>query len=273
MERLKLALERARAQSPSQYAVVPVRSARIVDFRHPPGKAADPWAALEVQPLDPVHLEQHRIVGLQHTNPLRQSFDLLRTQVLQKMQEHGWRTIAVTSPSPQSGKSVVAINLAMSIAHHPTKTALLVDFDLRRPAVASYLGLPARRSLNEVLAGEAPIESAVVHAGIPGFLVLPTQRRVAGAAEILASDRIGDMIADMRDGYAERTIVIDLPPVTAVDDVIAVLPQVDCVLVVIGNGTSTKPEIEESKRHLARYNVLGVVVNKAPMTTLHSNYY
>jgi hypothetical protein len=52
-----------------------------------------------------------------------------------------------------------------------------------------------------------------------------------------------------------------------------VLPKVDCVLLVVGNGTSTRQEIEEAKRHLARFQVLGMVVNKAPLTKLHSSYY
>lgn len=266
MERIKLAIERARQQAgaqarPSTWAAPgddPLRGPG-----HPATGASDLGAPVDLLPLDPAHLERHRIVTLEQANPLRRAFDLLRTQVLQKMQENGWRTIAVTSPSMQSGKSVVAINLALSIAHHPSKTALLVDFDLRRPQVASYLGLPQGVSLNEVLAGEADLHSAIVHAGIPRFLVLPTQHKVPGAAEMLASDRVARILSTLRGDYAERIIVIDLPPVAAVDDVIAVLPRVDCVLLVVGSGSSTKREIEESQRHLSRFNLLGVVVNKA----------
>jgi protein-tyrosine kinase len=238
-----------------------------------PLETANDGAMLDLVPLDRYHLEQHRIVGLDQGNPLRQSFDLLRTQVLQRMQEHGWRTIAITSPSIQSGKTVVAINLALSIAHHPSKSALLVDFDLRRPRVASYLGLPEGTSLNEVLAGEAELSRAILNAGIPGFQVLPTHRRVMGAGDVLASDRVSRIIGGLRAGNADRIIVIDLPPVNAVDDVLAVLPRVDCVLVVVGSGSSTRREIEESKRYLARFNVLGVVANMVPMSSAHESYY
>jgi protein-tyrosine kinase len=266
MERIKLAIERARQQAgaqarPSAWAAPTGDPLRAPG--DPPATAADLGIPVDLLPLDPAHLERHRIVTLEQANPLRRAFDLLRTQVLQKMEENGWRSIAVTSPSMQSGKSVVAINLALSIAHHPSKTALLVDFDLRRPQVASYLGLPQGVSLNEVLAGEADLHSAIVHAGIPRFLVLPTQRKVPGAAEMLASDRVGSILTTLRGDYAERIIVMDLPPVAAVDDVIAVLPRVDCVLLVVGSGSSTKREIEEAQRHLSRFNLLGVVVNKA----------
>jgi protein-tyrosine kinase len=271
MERIKLAIERARQQAAaSQGFVAP--APRVTPLRAPM-HPVDPGMAVDLLPLDEAHLERNRIVTLQQDNPLRGSFDLLRTQVLQKMQEHGWRTVAVTSPSMQSGKTVVAINLALSIAHHPSKSALLVDFDLRRPQVASYLGLPPAHSLNDVFEGRVDVHSAIVHAGIPGFLVLPTRSRVAGAAEELASDRVSRMIRGLRDEHPDRVIVFDLPPVTAVDDVIAVLPRVDCVLLVVGNGDSTKREMEETKRHLARFPLLGVVVNKVPDEALTSRYY
>lgn len=266
MERIKLAIERARQQAaaqpgPSAWAPPAKEAPRPP---HEPGTAGENLGVpVDLLPLDRAHLERHRIVTLEHANPLRRSFDLLRTQVLQKMQEHGWRTLAITSPSMQSGKTMVAINLALSMAHHPAKTALLVDFDLRRPQVASCLGLPPGPSLNEVLAGEADLRGAIVHAGIPRFLVLPAQRKVQGAAEVLASERVARIIKDLRDQYAERIIVLDLPPVAAVDDALAVLPRVDCVLLVVGSGSSTKREIEESRRHLTPFNLLGVVVNKA----------
>ena len=279
MERIKLAIERARQQAATLAAAAGPSSDMQLQPQVAPGPAAGGpmgWGAAvseDVIPLDLAHLERHRVVTLDQANPYRREFDLLRTQVLQKMEEHGWRTVAVTSPSTQSGKTVVAINLALSIAHHPARTALLADFDLRRPQVAACLGLPQRPSLSEVLTGEAAVHEAVVHVGVPGFLVLPTHRPVAGAAEIMASDKVAKIIRQLRDNDPERIIVFDLPPVTAVDDVIAVLPRVDCVLLVVGSGSSTRRELEESQRHLARSNLLGVVVNKATDNINRGEYY
>lgn len=277
MERIKLAIEKARQQASHDPSFHGSQIARPSTLHGAQGPAStglqDLGIPIDLTPLDPVHLERHRVVTLEQNNPFRRDFDLLRTQVLHKMQEHGWRTIAITSPSVQSGKTVVAVNLALSIAHHPSRTALLVDFDLRRPNVATCLGLPQRTSLNEVFTGEAQLQDAIVHAGIPKFLVLPTHRRVAGAAEMLSSDRVSTIMSSLRDNYPERIVVLDLPPVTAVDDTIALLPKVDCVLLVVGNGNSTKREIEESQRHLARFNLLGVVVNKAAGAIRNGEYY
>ena len=275
MERIKLAIERARQQAGATSDVAPPAAEAAVPAPATTAGAdhASLGAPVDLLPLDPAHLEKHRIVALDPANPFRREFDLLRTQVLQKMQEKGWRTVAVTSPSAQAGKTLVAVNLALSIAHHPSRTALLVDFDLRRPQVAAYLGLPRGESLNDVLEGNADLRDTIVHAGLPKFLVLPTQKRVPGAAELLASDKVGKIISGLRDHYPQRVIIFDLPPITAVDDVIAVLPRIDCVLLVVGSGNSTRRELEEAQRHLARSNLLGVVVNKAAEEPVLEEYY
>jgi capsular exopolysaccharide synthesis family protein len=272
MERIQLAIERARQQAAATHGSAPALP-NVTPLRGPAVHPVEPSGPVEVLPLDEQHLARNRIVTLQQTNPLRQSFDLLRTQVLQKMQENGWRTLAVTSPSMESGKTVVAVNLALAIAHHPSTSALLVDFDLRRPQVAAYLGLPEVPTLNQVFADQVGVHDAIVHAGMPGFQVLPTRGRVPGASEVLASERVARMMRELRDEQPERVIVYDLPPVTAVDDVITVLPRVDCVLLVVGNGDSTKREMEETRRHLARFPLLGVVVNKVPEDSRTGGYY
>ena len=137
------------------------------------------YAQTMVVPLRADHLERHRIVAYDKNSKSAWAFDLLRTQVLKAMEENGWRTLAITSPTPEAGKTVVAINLAMSIAHHTTKTALLVDFDLRRPKVAAYLGLAPEKWLNQVLAGECDLQEALINPGLPRLVVLPTQRPVS----------------------------------------------------------------------------------------------
>jgi protein-tyrosine kinase len=275
MERIKLAIDRARQQAatlPSPLAATGGPRAEASNAAPGPLQS-EPAAPVKIHPLDPAHLERYRIVTLDQGNPYRREFDLLRTQVLQKMQEHGWRTIAVTSPSMQCGKTVVAINLALSIAHHPARSALLVDFDLRRPQVATCLGLPEGASLDDVLAGEEELRDAILPAGLPRFAVLPTHRKVPGAAEIMGSEKVARIIKSLRDAHPDRTIVLDLPPVTAVDDVIAVLPVVDCVLLVVGSGDSSRRELEETQRHLARSNLLGLVVNKAVEDVPRNDYY
>jgi Mrp family chromosome partitioning ATPase len=151
----------------------------------------------------------------------------------------------------------------MSIAHHTTKTALLVDFDLRRPKVGEYLGLPMDKSLNELLADEAELQEVLVNPTLPRFVVLPTREPIPLSTEVLSSPAVSHLIADLRERYNSRVVIFDLPPLLSSDDVINVLPRFDCVLLVVANGLNSRKEIEESLHHLGTANLIGTVLNKA----------
>jgi protein-tyrosine kinase len=269
MEKIKHAIEKAKLQGgdmakPLQpTAVPPTPTSEIGEIS---------YRQTRVVKLNSNHLEKHRIVALNKSDLSSVSFDLLRTQVLQKMEEHGWRTLAIVSPVPECGKTVVAINLAISIAHHTDKTAMLVDFDLRKPKIGEYLGLPAGKSLNEVLEGDADVSEAFVNPGMPKVVVVPTSRSIGKSAEMLASGKVKALVQQLRDRYKERIVIFDLPPLLNVDDAISILPQIDCVLMVVGNGMVTKHEMDESLRHLHSTHLLGVVLNKAEVQT-RAQYY
>ncbi|MCD6661766.1 MAG: CpsD/CapB family tyrosine-protein kinase [Comamonas sp.] len=275
MERIKQALEKARAQSAGNPALTqhsheppaytPVSAATPAPRLEAPaeGPIEVSYTRTEVVRLDKDHLERNRIVAFEKTSPDNWAYDVLRTQVLQKMSEKGWRTLAITSPTVGSGKTVTAINLAISVAHHTQRTAMLVDFDLRRPRVGEYLGMRKTPSLSDVLAGRAEVAQAMINPDLPRLVVVPTNDPVPRAAEVLSSARVRSLIADLRERYDDRLVIFDLPPVMAGDDVMAVLPSMDAVLLVVGNGDSTKQEIEESLRHIPADRFLGVVLNKA----------
>ncbi|MDD2046723.1 CpsD/CapB family tyrosine-protein kinase [Pseudomonas putida] len=221
------------------------------------------YVQTRVVPLRAEHLERHRIVAYNKNSNLSTSFDLLRTQVLQAMEENGWRTLAITSPTPEAGKTVLAINLAMSIAHHTTKTALLVDFDLRRPRVGASLGLSMEKSLNELLSNKAGLEDVMVNPTLPRFVVLPTREPIPLSTELLSSPKVSNLIGELRERYDSRICIFDLPPLLSSDDAITLLPKFDCVLLVVANGSNNKKEIEDCMYHLATANLIGTVLNKA----------
>lgn len=220
-------------------------------------------ATREVLPCDPRHLERNRIVSHQKHNPHSGAFDLLRTQVLHKMTRNGWNTIGIVSPAPGAGKTVVAINLALSIAQLQDRTSMLLDFDLRRPSVLKYLGLHPATSLNEVLADECDFAEALINPLLPSLSVVAADRPVANSAELLSSERLAVLMDEVKGRYPDRIVVVDLPPVLNADDALAVMPNLDCVLLVVGAGMSAKREVEDTLRHLPATNLLGSVLNKA----------
>lgn len=269
MERIKQAIEKDKKQQ-SGKVNQPVKS-NALNPAFFSSQAAETQHELEevsythtrIVKLNSEHLEKHRIVAFNKSDTTSMNFDLLRTLVLQKMEEKGWRTVAITSPAAEAGKTVVAINLAMSIAQQTNKTAMLVDFDLRRPKIGSYLGLPMGKSLNDLLNGTAELPEVLVNPDMPRLVVLATKTPVKKSSETLSSRKISDLIKDLRERYESRIVIFDLPPILVSDDVIALLPQIDCVLMVVANGMSTKREIEDSLRLLPAENLLGTVLNKA----------
>lgn len=269
MEKIQQAIERAKAGRTSGIRPGhPARSSEpdaVRDF----GFDAPRY---EVE-LSSAYLQSQRIVSHVVTDPLSRPFDMLRTQILQSMDAaKNARILAITSPTPGCGKTVTAVNLALSIARQPERSVLLVDFDFQKPKVATCLGLKFGGGVLSVLEGRARLDDAIVHAhiGAQQLMVLPTNSS-SGSAELMASNAMAAMFQELRRDYHSQIIIVDLPPILSSDDVIAILPQVDCALLVVAVGTSKISEIEECTRHLHSTDVLRVVVNKVP--NAGSNYY
>jgi Mrp family chromosome partitioning ATPase len=216
--------------------------------------------------LDEAHLESRRIISYDVADQRAKSFDILRTQILQSMDKEKWQLLAITSPTAGCGKTLTAINLALSIARQPERSALLVDMDLQKPQVASRLGIDCETGLLGVLEGHAMLPDALVraYAGRHQLMVLPAERATADSSEWMASRAMQSLLAEIRRDFRSTTIVLDMPPMLLGDEVIAVLPQIDCVLLVTAAGTTTVAEVEECNKYLRSANVVRVAVNKIP---------
>ena len=268
MERIKEAIEKAKTIREKQ-KTRPQEVRGEVDVSTDVDKIT--YRQTKVVKLDPLHLEEYRIISYSKNDQRSMSFDMLRTQVLRKMQENKWRTLAITSPTPDCGKTVVSINLALSIAQQTEQTVLLADFDLRKPKISQYLGLPAGLSLVDYLEDEASLADVFINPGVPRLTLLPNQSAVKNASETLTAARMKALVSDIRDRYESRMIIFDLPPVLTTDDAIAFLPQVDCALMVVANGSSTTSDVREASRLLQSTNLLGIMLNKSEET--NQSYY
>lgn len=276
MERIKEAIERAKAAQGSSDSVP----------KPPPASASESVPAvqngsaskeisqpnIEKQPikykqtrvieLDPLHLEKNRIISFTKSDARTVSIDRLRTQLIGRMKENGWRTLAITSPSIGCGKTTTSVNLSMSIAHQTEQTVLLADMDLRSPKIATYLGLPETASLVDYLNGDAQLSEVFVNPSIPRLTLLPNHKPIINAAEMIMTSRMKELVSDIRNRYESRLVIFDLPALLTTDDAMAFLPEVDCVMVVVENGVSTKSEIRDAFRLLQNTPVVGTVLNK-----------
>lgn len=215
--------------------------------------------------LDAAHLEAARIIGHDVTDVRAKSYDILRTHVLQAMDLHDWQLLGVTSPTKGCGKTLTSINLGFSIGRQMERTVVLIDMDFRKPQLATRLGVRSDIGLLDVLEGRVAVSEAMfrVRAGRHSVLVLPTDPTEV-SAELMASRAMHAFIQQLRRDFRSCIVILDLPPMLVSDDVTALLPQIDCALLVAAVGTTTVPEIEECGRHLQSTNLVRVVVNKVP---------
>jgi protein-tyrosine kinase len=223
--------------------------------------------------LNAAYLESNRIIAHDDVDPRSKFFDMLRTQVLQSMDQRHWKILGITSPTPGCGKTVTALNLAFSIARQPERSVLLVDLDLQKPQVANSIGCNFKSGVISVLGGQMDLTSAIVPACVGNcrINVLPAEGSTSDSSAWMVSRAMSTMLQDIRRDYGPHTIVLDLPPMLSSDDVIAVMPQLDCVLLVAAVGKSTVAEIEECNRHLHSTEVVRLVLNKVP--ELNTPYY
>jgi succinoglycan biosynthesis transport protein ExoP len=190
------------------------------------------------------------------------------------------KTIGITSSLPNEGKSTVALSLAAVISQGGGR-AVVVDCDLRNPALSLMLAADAKTGLLEVIAGKAAVEDVLWREPVTGVSFLPTvlTSRVAHSSDILASTNMRTFFDQMREMY--DYVIVDLPPLAPVVDVRVMTPLIDSFLFVVEWG-HTKIGVAQLALTNARGvcdNLLGVVLNKADMKTFaryandQTNYY
>jgi protein-tyrosine kinase len=222
------------------------------------------YSATQVFKPEPSHLESMRIVDASVSSSVATAFRMLRTQVMQRMDENGWRSIAVLSPVAQDGKTTTAANLAISLANDRRHTVLLVDFDLKQPGIAKAFGLEPRYGVDDVLRGDAHVGQCLHHPEpFERLVILPARSALENSSESLAGPHGRALVAELRGRYPERIIVFDLPPVLVADDALAFLPLVECGLVVVAERATRRDELLRCMELLRKTPIVGTVLNKA----------
>jgi len=198
----------------------------------------------------------------------------LRAQVVQLTHGLPFRnTLLVTSAAAGEGKTITALNLAMALAQEYDYTVLLVDTDLRKPSVHEYLGISPKLGLIQCLNGEASLDQALVKTGLGKLVVLPAGGTVSNPVEVLSSNRMKDIIRELKTRYPERYVVFDSPPTLPFADARVLSGSVDGVLFVIREGWTRMEDIRESLAGLAEAQLLGVIYNDATQTKQQGRYH
>lgn len=266
MERIKQAIEQAARERGDKATIAPHDAARLAKgagkVNYVPTSEVKFTATKTIQ-VSQATRERNRLAASIPGHPLRDTYRMLRTRVLQELRANSWNSIAVTSPVQGCGKSLTAINLAISLAMDHSHLVMLVDGDLRKPSIHKYFDYEPEFGIHDCLLGNTPLSSALFHPEIERLTVLPGRIAVDDSAELLSSPKAQGIIKELSTRYPDRIIVVDVPPVLAVDDALSLAPNIDCMLMVAENGKTTREELYRALDLLDGIPLLGTVLNKS----------
>ncbi len=209
-------------------------------------------------------LREKRIISGLEQNSFTDAYKILRTQVLQRLKENNWNSVAITSPGFNEGKTLTAVNLAISLAMEVNYTVLLVDADLRHPSIHGYFGVEQGYGLSDFLTDDKPLGDLLVHpANIPRFVILPGGKSLLNSAEMLNSPKMARLVDELKTRYPSRIVIFDLPPLLSAADALAFSPYVDAALLVVEEGKTQTEDARRAVGLLQGTNLIGTVLNKS----------
>jgi capsular exopolysaccharide synthesis family protein len=184
----------------------------------------------------------------------------LRAALFEVQKERGVKSVMVTSAVAGEGKTLTAVNLALTLSEAGRGRVLLIDADLRRPRVHELFQV----SLGAGLAGRlmtAERWMPVVRL-TRSLALLPAGRPVADPGEVLGSDRMRAVLADASASF--DWVILDTPPAVLLPDAGLVAPLVEAVVLVVEAGKTPCEQVESTVETLGRDRLLGVVLNRTP---------
>jgi capsular exopolysaccharide synthesis family protein len=198
-----------------------------------------------------------------------EAFRGIRTNVLFSSAQEGSRSIVVTSTAPGEGKSMVASNLAISLAQAGQRV-MLMDADMRKPKTQEIFKIPQEPGLSNVLVGNAKASESVRKSMVSGLWVLPAGRIPPNPAELLGSARFRDFLTSLQDHF--DWVIVDSPPVMAVTDATLISHHASGVVFVVGAEMTSRHAAKQALDQLEQADAkfVGAVLNRVD---IHRNGY
>lgn len=224
--------------------------------------------------IDKATYEKHGVIlGHRSDDRAERAYRILRTRIQHRLEAQGWSSIGVTSATPGEGKTLTAINLSIALARDPGTWVTLVDLDLQRPKVASYLGMSYPAGLGDFLAGQAELDDITYSIGVDRLTIVPNAHAIDYSSDILGSPRVSELCAAVRAEQPQHIVVYDLPPVLVSDDVLRFVPHMDAVLFMVAEGLVSRSALKRASEAMRGVNLLGLVLNRSAETQMDLYYY
>lgn len=218
--------------------------------------------------------QAYPIVVLERESAASEQYKILREQVKRLCSESGARSVSITSPVKQDGKTTVAVNLAVALALEYEEQVLLIDGDLRSPQIHRYFGLQRAPGLSDYLRSsrDSDLSSFVRQTFLPGLKVLPAGEASELSSELLARLRVRNLMEEIRSTFPGHQVIVDTPPVLSTPDPLILAREVDGIIMVIRAGKTRRDYLTKAVQSLNSSKLMGVVFNNASLG-VNSRYY
>jgi len=181
--------------------------------------------------------------------------------------------VMVTSALPGEGKTFTSANLVMSIAMELEKTVLAIDTDIAKRDLSRLFGVEHEVGLFDVLArADIGIADVLRRTSIPNLAVIPVGNDYGAAPELLASEAMARVAAELAERYANRVVILDSPPVLATTSANALAPFAGQLLLVVEAERTMQEAIREALRVLEPCKVTGMLLNKTKWASIAGRY-
>ena len=270
--KLRKAIDKAKKRdSGNNSKLIPIRADVTAKPRttawHPPDYSESACVI-----ADPQHLVKNKCVCIGKSSPVVDAYKVLRTKIDQVAKTKGWKTIMVTSPRPREGKTLTAINLALSFAKAYNQTVLLVDCDLQHQWIHRLFGIEGVSGLMDHLEKDVPLKDIIVWPGIEKITFISGGTwEAANSAEILGSPKMAHLVQELKTRYADRYVLFDTPPVLGSADALSLAPMIDCILLVVEQGRTAMRDIEQALEVIPKEKFLGFAMNRSRQVREENN--
>jgi protein-tyrosine kinase len=264
-----MVIERALEKLKQTQATKPAARPRTNGARPPaaPREPAQPMPVFPRLECDPVVAEECRIMlpgsHVADFSPASAAYRMLRTRFLQKLRNNEWTTLAITSPGAGEGKSITALNLALSLARDRKSQVFLLDLDMRNPSMCFYLGVNPGAQLVRYFMGEGTAADPFFTIGVENLYLAGSTLQTPLASELLAGDRFEQLIDYIRSISVDPIVLIDLPPVLVTDEALMIAPRVDAMALVVSEGRTRRDSLLRTRQLLAEFNSAGIILNRS----------
>jgi capsular exopolysaccharide synthesis family protein len=189
-----------------------------------------------------------------------EAYRTLRTSILFSAMQRGLHTIMVASANAGEGKSTTAANLAVVLADSG-KRVVLISADLRKPRLHRFFGLETEPGLSNALAGESTVWDTLQAPQVENLRVMVSGPVPARPTELLQSEAMGELVADLRD--VSDFVIIDTSPILPVADALVLAPLVDGILLVADASSTTRSAVTHTRELLDQVDarLVGAVFN------------